>query len=59
MDNSQRMKKYSSKVKKALKKANTLEVDLQKAKEKVVVKEAARQANDDDDAKSKLEANST
>ena len=59
MDNSQRMKKYSSKVKKALKKANTLEADLQKAKEKLVVKEAARQANDDDDAKSKLEANST
>ncbi|GFS29944.1 hypothetical protein Acr_00g0009240 [Actinidia rufa] len=51
-----RMKKYSSETKKALKKTNTLESGLKKVKEKLIVEEATRQASDDDDAKSKLEA---
>ncbi|GFY80802.1 sugar transporter protein 7 [Actinidia rufa] len=54
--NSKRMKKYSSK---ALKKANTLEFDLKKSRDKLVVEEATHKASDDATTKSKLEVDYT
>ena len=46
MANSECLKKHSSELKKAQKKANTLEVDLKKAKETLAAAERARDAND-------------
>ena len=51
-----RMKKYFSDAKKALKKTNNFNSDLKKAREKLTVEEAARQASDVIAAKYKLEA---
>ena len=54
MASSERMKKYSSNAKKALKKINTLEYYLKMDKEKLAVKKATRKASDNVVAKSKL-----
>ena len=53
---SKRMKSYSSDAKKALKKSNSLEFDVNKVREKLVVEEATRKARDETGTKSKLEA---
>ena len=53
---SERTKHYSFDAKKALKKDCSLEFDLKKVKEKLVVEKAAHKASDEAIAKSKLEA---
>ena len=53
---SKRMKSYSSDAKKALKKSNSLEFDVNKVREKLVVEEATRKARAETGTKSKLDA---
>ena len=57
MASSVRMKKYSYDAKKVLKKITNLDSDLKKAKEKLTIEKAARQASDASAAKYKLEVN--
>ena len=59
MANSKRLKKHSFELKKAQKKANSLEAELKKTKENLPAVEKARDANSDVPAMSFIEVDAT